>query len=640
MPLRRIPAALAAVIALVLVLLPSAAYAGVDDFEFDSFTGDYYLSRSTTDAAQLYVVETIVAAFPETDQNKGLVRRIPREQSGIDLHTAIVDVQGADGAAVPWWTESDGEWLYVFTGDDSYVHGDQTYVISYTMSDVVVRYPDTEADEFYWDTVDVEHVQPFRDVTVRVHLTGEVAADLLDDRASCYQGLQGATQMCEIAGPNPSADAWPSEVSTWAAWHGASSAGAQEFTVRAGALAPHENVTVALGFRMGSFAAATPPPPPPYPWWQWIVPALAALFGVLGIPVLLLVRARMRRNPDDSPVIVRYTPPEDESPTLSAGVLGVPARAMAAHVVELAVRDKIAIHAHGDRDRPDDFELELSDPTGLDHDDRRIVDMLFGRRAEEGARVSLKTFAKKPPTRAVTYVRRIEEFTVQRGYRAKAPGWIGGLRGWVQFGAFAFAMVLLIMPEAFPAAFDTAGGGIAVVIALCFVTFIGAPFVSLPPTVLTVAGGAHRHELDGIRQYLELAEEERLRAAQSPQTADLVSAGRRAFGDDTPGTVVNVYERLLPYAVLFGLEREWSAVIRTQLPAATPAQLALLDAIGSRSLADASSSVGRLAATPVSSARSGSSGGSSSSGGWSSSGGSSGGGFSGGGGGGGGFGGR
>lgn len=636
------PGLLAALTALVLILLPTAAHAGVDDFEFDSFTGDYYLSRSTTDAAQLYVIETLVASFPEFDQNKGLVRALPRTQSGIDLHTQVVNVTGDGGSVIPWWTESDEDWIYVLTGDDDYVHGDQTYVISYTMSDVVIRYPDTDADEFYWDTVGVDHSQPFRDVEVTVHLTGAVAADLLDGRAACYTGVEGSTAACEIAGPAAGAETWPAEVSTWAAWHGASSAGAQQFAVSVGALDAHENVTVALGFGLGSFAAASPPPPPPYPWWQWIVPLLALSLGVLGIPIMLYVRARMRRNPDKTPVIVRYSPPDDESLTLSAGVLDVPARALAAHTVDLAVRDKLAIHGTGDRDDPSDFTLELTDRAGLDHDDRRVVDMLFGRGAELGATASLRTFAAAPPKRAVTYVRRIDEFTVQRGYRAKAPGWAGRLRGWLQVGALGLGIVLLTSPEWFEVVRDSNGWWVMLAaVAACAVTFFAVPLIPLPATMLTVAGGEHVHELEGIRQYLELAEEERLQAAQSPQTADLVSSGRRAFGDDSPGTVVNLYERLLPYAVLFGLERQWVTVIRAQLPSAQVAGgVALLDAITSRSLADASSSVGRLAVTPVSTSSGGGSSWSSSSSGWSSSGGSSGGGSSGGGGGGGGFGGR
>ena len=74
--------------------------------------------------------------------------------------------------------------------------------------------------------------------------------------------------------------------------------------------------------------------------------------------------------------------------------------------------------------------------------------------------------------------------------------------------------------------------------------------------------------------------------------------------------------------------------------ASSTPRLALFDSVTSDSLSDASSSIGRLAATPVSRGGSSSSSSSSFSSSWSSSGGSSGGGFSGGGGGGGGFGGR
>lgn len=642
----RMPVGLAAaLLTALLVWLPaSTAHADVDDFTFESFTGDYFLSRSADQRSQLYVVETLVAVFPEFDQNKGLVRTLPKTQSGIDLDTDVVSVTGPDGAAVPWWTEEDDDWIYVLTGDDSYVHGEQEYTFRYTMSDVVVRFPDPDADtgsdsgteEFYWDTVGTDHPQPVDRADITVHVVGSAAAGLLDGAASCYQGAEGSTDACEIAGPETGAQ-WPYDAASWASWHGASAAGAVSFTAHATGLGADENVTVALGFTPGTFAAPTAPPPPAYPWWQWILPVLGLAVAVLGLPLLLVVRWMLRRNPDRTPVVVRYTPADDESLTLSAGVLDVPARALAAHTVDLAVRDVIEIHGTGDRDDPEDFELVLVDPTGLDADDRRVVQTLFGRTAQAGARVGLADFTASPPQRAVTYVRRIDEFTVQRGYRAKRPAWAGRLRTGVMFGAVLTAWFLLrdlgetVVPD----------GIILAGMIACALAFLAAFAIRMPETVLTVAGGMHAHELDGIRQYLGLAEEERLRAAQAPQTADLVSAGRRRYGDDSPGSVVNVYERLLPYAVLFGMEDEWAKVIRAELPAAQAAQRAVLfDVISSRSLARASSSVGHLAATPVSRAGGSGSSWSSSSSGWSSSGGSSGGGFSGGGGGGGGIGGR
>lgn len=620
---------------------------GVDDFSFDSFHADYWLVRGSGQQSHLRTTETIVARFPDFDQNRGLVRAIPRVDSGIDLGTAVLGVTGADGEPITWWLEADEDWLYVLTGDDSFVHGVQTYVITYAMSDVVLRYDDTAADEFYWDTVGTDHAQPFATVTADVHVASDAAEGLLDGRAYCYTGPQGSTDRCDIE-RRSGEEALPDDVAAWAASVGSTATSATGFTASDAGIGPHENVTVALGFAQGTFSAPSPPPPPPYPWWLWILPGLALLSGIGGVVFVLIVRAVARRNPDTSPVIVQYTPPADESLTLSAGVLDAPERALAAHVVDLAVKDAVEIRASGDRRDPDDFEVVLRRREGLGHDERRIVDTLYGRDAKPGGVVDLGAFARKPPARAVTYVRRIDDFTVQRGYRSPLPAWIGRVRGMIQSSGMPLAILLIFFADGAFEVLNPLGpfGGVVYFVAVgsAFFAFLGLPFFSLPKSVLTVAGGRHRTYLDGIRAYLRLAEEDRLRAAQTPQTADLVSAGRRPYGEtpNAPGAdVVNLYERLLPYAVLFGMEREWAKVIRSAAPATTGAatsRLALLDAVTSHSLGDASSSIGRLAATPVSRPGSGSSSSSSSS--WSSSGGSSGGGFSGGGGGGGGFGGR
>lgn len=618
----------------------------VDDFSFDSFEADYRLARGADGTSHLVTTETIVARFPDFDQNKGIVRALPAVDSGLALGTDVIDVTGEGGAPIPWWTESDGDWIYVLTGDDTYVRGAQIYVITYAQRDVVLRYDDTDADEFLWDTIGVDHAQPFGEVTARVHVAGDAASGLLPGRAFCYTGPAGSTERCEITGPSPD-EPWPLELLPWLGSNIVDDASAVVFTAHDTGLGPNENVTVALGFAQGTFAAPTPPPPPPYPWWHWILPGLALLSGIGGLVFVLIVRAVARRNPDDSPVIVQYAPPLDESLTLSAGVLVEPGRALAAHVVDLAVRDKIEIRAAGDRSDAADFEIVLTARDGLEHDDRRVVDTLFGRNADTGARLDLGAFARKPPSRAVTYVRRIDDATVQRGYRANLPGWITGVRGLAQLSGIALALSLIFVGDFTWELLSGLGGWGSLVyfaaIGSGFFATFGLPLLDMPATVLTVAGGRHRTYLDGIRAYLRLAEDERLRAAQSPRTADLVTAGVRAYGDapNEPGAaVVNVYERLLPYAVLFGLEREWVEVIKSTAGTdAAPARASLFDVVTSRTLADASQSIGRLAATPVSSGSSGSRSSSSGSS-WSSSGGSSGGGFSGGGGGGGGFGGR
>ncbi|GAA5203264.1 DUF2207 domain-containing protein [Microbacterium jejuense] len=620
----------------------------VDDFSYDSFEADYWLGRDAGGQSELYTTETIVAHFPDFDQNKGIVRWIPRADSGIAHDPQVLGVTDADGGPVSWWTEQDEDFVYVLTGDDTYVHGAQTYVISYTMRDVVLRFEDTAADEFYWDTVGTDHAQSFGEVRANVHILGDAADAVLADHVFCYTGPAQSTDRCDIRQADAAAP--PDDVAVWALGHGIAGAADTRASFTAGDtdLGPDENVTVAIGFELGTFVAPTPPPPPPYPWWEWILPVLGLLAGFGGLVFVIVMKQFLRRNPDRSPVIVQYTPPVDESPTLSAGVLGVPAKALAAHVVDLAVRDKVEITASGDRSDADDFHVVLRDAEGLEHDDRRIVTTLFGKDAAPGDRVDLGVFAQKPPVRAVTYVRRIEDSTVDRGYRSRTPGWVGGIRGLLQFGGLAIAVIMVFFLDAVPSVLTDLGylGGWInfFSIASAFGAFIVLPWFGLPKTTLTLAGGRHKTYLDGIRDYLRLAEEDRLRAAQTPQTADLVSAGRRPFGDapNAPGAdVVNLYERLLPYAVLFGMQREWVRVIQAAAPAEVPAtRVALFDSVTSNSLSDAASSIGRLAATPVSSGSSSSSSGSSFSSSWSSSGGSFGGGFSGGGGGGGGFGGR
>jgi hypothetical protein len=115
--------------------------------------------------------------------------------------------------------------------------------------------------------------------------------------------------------------------------------------------------------------------------------------------------------------------------------------------------------------------------------------------------------------------------------------------------------------------------GVAVVLALIIVLLtavLGGPFspwiwaaqgatlVAFPVSFfslrfqgpLTPSGALVRDHLLGIRMYLRLAEKDRLRMLQSATTAER-----------TPGTggtsVVRLYEKLLPYAVVWGVEDSW-----------------------------------------------------------------------------------
>ena len=48
-----------------------------DDFYFEDFTADYYLTKLDDNTSSLHVKEVLTAVFPESDQNHGITRDIP-----------------------------------------------------------------------------------------------------------------------------------------------------------------------------------------------------------------------------------------------------------------------------------------------------------------------------------------------------------------------------------------------------------------------------------------------------------------------------------------------------------------------------------------------------------------------------------
>ena len=140
---------------------------------------------------------------------------------------------------------------------------------------------------------------------------------------------------------------------------------------------------------------------------------------------------------------------------------------------------------------------------------------------------------------------------------------------------------------------------------------------------LTAEGSKLYDQLIGLKLYIQLAEADRLQMLQSISGADKVTTS-------DGNQIVKIYERLLPYAVLFGLEKEWSAELAKYYGTTSPDWYS-----GSNTAFDVaafSTGIAAFSAASVSTTSSTSS----SSGGFSSSGGSGGGGSSGGGGGGGG----
>lgn len=508
----------------------SVAAAGVDDFSFSSMTADYTLTRAADGTSRLRVVETIVAQFPDADQNHGIRRQIPDAYNGQPLRPELISVTDGDGAPRPSEVEDQDGVFSVVSRSDEFLRGAQTFVLTYTLENVTWVFGDSGL-EFYWDVNGVDWGQSFGRVTARLHLDASLAASLTG-RMSCYQGVQGASTSCASIASTPDA---------------AISGSGTVITAVADDVQPHQTLTIAVGFADGTFATfdsgylASP-----FGWGQLGAGLLAVGAGALGL------RARRRELADEPgrpTIIAEYDPPRIVDALESAVLLGQSSKAIPAEVLEQAVRGSIRILESDGRGwgKPK-LIAELVDRSKADGDGRMLLDGLF----PGGAPGAQYQFGKQD-TRFSKVAQKIlaaaETELTARGLRRAVPlraRWLpillavagAGLALGLGFVAIA-AYVQPVLPWTVI--------GISVAIA---VVVIGV--CSRKP--LTALGAETRDHLRGLEEFIRWAEADRIRMLQSPAGAERV-----AVDVNDPRQKLDLYEKLLPYAVVFGQEKQWSA---------------------------------------------------------------------------------
>lgn len=533
--------------------LPAAAHADTSDFTFDSFHADLELTRDADGTSRLAVTETLVAVFPDEDQNKGIIRAIPDDYDGVDLNTEVLSVTDETGADVPFEAEDDGNYLELALGDDSYVRGTQTYVIIYTQTDVVRLFSDTGTEELFRDINGTGWDQPFGEVSVDLTLTGEVAAAFTGDVA-CYDGGYGDTGDCtadvEQLGPRealelPEAATEPDPQPT------VIPGGEQSTVISASApdLDAEENLSLAVGFTPGTFETPEPTPSPlPKPvdgWMFALISALGALgLGALAAGIAGYVRSQRGGSRPSGVIVPQYSEPDAPDILQSAALIKRAASGVPAAVIRSAVRRVVRLVRTG----TDDYALELADGR-RDRLDDGLVRAVFGADPAPGTVVQLDP-------KDTTLMERLHNLSTAattslktEGFREKTPsGEIGPITVIAQIVLLVGAVIAAIVS-------DHLFNQVPVVILLVAVG-LGALLLvtggfALRPERLTQKGQDATEYLLGMKQYLELAEEDRFRMLQSATGAESID-----LGDDR--AIVKLHERLLPWAVLWGVEESWA----------------------------------------------------------------------------------
>ena len=507
--------------------------AGVDDFTFAQFHAVYELGRDTERRSELRTTETLVAVFPQFDQNRGIRRAIPREYDGHPTDIRIESVTDDSGTPRSYETErsEDGEFELVTIAADDYVHGEQTYVITYHQRNVTFEPDDGPQQEFYWDVNGTGWAQPFGRVRGEVRLEDGLA-DALSGDSACYRGYEGSSTPCEVLDVDPTAD--PAVVA------------------QATSLGPFENLTLAIGFRPGTFEPRderfTSSP-------AAMTSAVTALLGLAAAITAIIMRAvRWRNHPGRGIIVAEYEPPEGLSLMEAADLVRAPGKGITATILAEAVAGRLRVVETGRKK----YAVELArGGDGGDRDAQQVTRALFGSYAPAGARRDLKSRDTSLGTTLMNLRRKVHSRVAKEGLRRRPDlGWRALL------AVVAIAAAVLAVWSGIVALDDRMGGAwpwltIAVGVIAATATF----WIVAGVRPLTERGRALRDHLEGLREFIRLAEADRIRMLQSPSGAQRVpvadARAASAPGVD-PEQVLRVTERLLPYAVLFGQEREWS----------------------------------------------------------------------------------
>lgn len=504
---------------LIVCVMQMPAQAAANNFIITNYKVDMTLGRDHERRSILTTTETITANFPPR-QNHGLTRAFVEYYDGHHTSFALKSVKDEQGSELEYnWN---GNELRI-GNKDVYVEGQKTYVITYTQRDVTKEYADTGKAEFYWDAIGLDWKVPIQRANVSLKVSDELRSTLQTD-LKCYKGPHGSSMPCDVA----------------EATHDAI------FTATAESLPPKNGMTIALGFAPGTFMPYQKSPAELFGEYWFMAQIPLSILAMVLIGVFSYMKWYMTgRNGELKSIVPEYVPLKNSSVLVSAEVLrqydSLRGSAMVAQLLDLAVRHYIKLYEISPATlfKSAQYEIEIiKDVQTLQPEEREVLsDMFEGSLPRAGQRLNLKklknnsTYAK----RTLDNDKKLEEllrgeYDIQMQSEQFAN----------RFRRHATITGMLALVGLSPAV------AVAAIIA----------YVQSHGWSLTNKGLALRRYLAGLKMYIGVAEVERLKMLQSPEGAEKVAA---AGFDAKDGVAqqVRLYERVLPYAVLFGQEKQW-----------------------------------------------------------------------------------
>lgn len=314
-----------------------------------------------------------------------------------------------------------------------------------------------------------------------------------------------------------------------------------------------------------------------------LVIAVAPALAILGLGIVARAAAAQRVTPR----VVQYAPERDSTVLRDALLVDADRRAVAAVLIDLAVKRKLRLIAEGGRRST--IAAELAAGATFTAQEASVLEVLFGPEHTSSRLRRFSADRRALQGRVRTLLQGVEHALARDGLVARdRVTWPGTTLTVLAYLGMLVEGVLLVVTLV------TSDWAALAATLVALVATVATIFVTPASWRRFLAPAVPRREhLAGLRQYLELAEGDRIRVLQSPGGAELravepsaravaatgrasasVAASASASASSTdaaapadvaasaPAARFHLHERLLPYAVLFGLERQWIAQLQ------------------------------------------------------------------------------
>ena len=520
-------------LAIALAFLPSAKVdaASTNNFYFKDFSAEYTLSKNDDNRAVMRVREEIVAVFPNYDQNRGIERAIPTTFDGHRVFDGKIEVwrNGSEESIAD--TESgDGVKVFRIGKSDVYVQGEQKYTIEYTLTDVIKDSGDYQ--ELYWDANGTGWTQRFENVSATVILDDSVKNDF-NGEIICFAGGVGSSNNCSSENIEDN-----------------------KITFSEQNLSSYQTLTFAAKFKQNSFSLYKK---------SNLANILDMVFFVIsmaifGFVIYLLYRITRdgKSEKTNKPIVPQYLPPKNINVLGASTLLSVSQAKMSAIILELAVNGYIEIHENevkGFLGKKKEYTLKLINRDAKDSLHKEILDSLFKGKSEYIIKNNDTKTGQELYSDINTYLTNFEKRVFYKSNKK-----------FEKLNAISFTLCiigLIIDSMAIGGLMENLGSDLYFLPVVSLIVLLIINIIALGISPLSLKGSEMKEYLLGLKMYMKLAEADRLKYLQSVEGAERIISNEG-------GAKVKLYEKLMPYASIFGIEKSWNRVLEVEYGDYTP----------------------------------------------------------------------